>query len=105
MNKQIEEMALEMASEVRTCLVECECKDCGWYKTGECPIIQSTKRLAEHGYRKSTDVAREIFAEIDTELGNELEKADDETIVFNYDGIVDRVLDKLKKKYESEGAE
>jgi predicted metalloprotease len=46
------------------------------------------KKLVEYGYRKSTDVAREIFAEIDkTAYGD----AD--------------FFKMLKKKYESEGAD
>ena len=64
MNKHIEEMALAMASEVRTCLVECECKDCGWHKTDNCPLMDYTKRLSSLGYRKSTDVARNIFGNL-----------------------------------------
>ena len=74
------------------CLSDCLHKH-GGTRTNEAVALYNA------GYRKSTDVAEEIFAEIDAEICNELEKADDETIVFNYDGIVDRVLDKLKKKY------
>ncbi len=100
-DKQIEEMVKAVCIQMRdypklTCK---KCKESNRSTNAYCRIQFEMERLYNAGYRKSTDVAEEIFAEIDAEICNELEKADDETIVFNYDGIVDRVLDKLKKKY------
>jgi hypothetical protein len=107
MNKQIEEMAnIERLLRVRKLDIEKQGFDVATIFYGrESEEASIARYLVGEGYRKASDVAREIFEEIDAELGNELEKADDETIVFSYDGIVDRVLDKLKKKYESEREE
>ena len=113
-DKQIEDIALEMASEVRACLVECECKDCGWYKTDNCPLIDYTKSLAEKGYRKSVDVAREIFSEIEKMLSEDeqdfarLEKLWQEGVhdyARIYVGDLRERFAELRKKYESEGAD
>ena len=60
-DKQIEEMALKMANEARTCIVECKCEVCGWHKTNNCPLMDYSKRFVALGYRKASDVAREIF--------------------------------------------
>lgn len=59
----------------------------------ECQTVYIAENLFDKGYRKASDVAREIFEEIDRmcidTFGN-----------FNH-----RVFAELKKKYESEGEE
>ena len=122
MNKQIEEMALAMAGEVRTCLVECECKDCGWHKTDNCPLMDYTKRLAEKGYRKQEWIS------VDERLPSHLQEVlvcdsfgNMVTAIFlSFDNggcdwcsavrIVHKIthwmpLPETPKKYESEGAD
>ena len=99
-DKQIEERALAMASEVKNCLVECECKYCWWNRTDNCPLMQYTKSLAEKGYRKSTDVAREIFAELEGLMLDGVIGGKYPAKVINTDKFAE-----LRKKYESEGAD
>ena len=60
-DKKIEEMALEMASEARTCIVKVECAHCGHYITNSCKLVNYAKRFAKLNYRMASDVAREIF--------------------------------------------
>lgn len=63
MNKQIEEMAREM------CHLSAECETCQicdekYHGDGDpCYFQCVAKEIVNHGYRKSTDVAREIFEE------------------------------------------
>ncbi len=58
--------------------------------------------IPNEGYRKASDVAREIFAEIETLLN--LNKCyGDSGIYFERD--IEADIAELKKKYESEGAE
>ena len=90
----------EMASAVREITVACN--KCEYYKEGSClkpidlgcddneDILNSCDAIYEKGYRKASEVAREIFAEIDRmcidTFGN-----------FNH-----RVFAELKKKYTEE---
>ena len=65
------------------------------FKKGHSVCIGTiSTRLYNAGYRKATDVAADIFAEIEGKLG------------IGHD-IFDawRIIAELKKKYESEGAE
>jgi hypothetical protein len=84
MNKQIEEMANDLAKICPDLVENC----CGQVNC----VTHLTLSLSKMGYRKSTDVAREIFEEADkifmaTCLSLETYKAWGE----------------LKKKYEKEG--
>lgn len=90
-DKQIEEMAKDMCEYYYegTCYQDkkpCDCK---------CDIFSDAQYLYAKGYRKASDVAREIFGELEA--------------TFNGDGfhyfIAEPIFDKLKKKYESEGEE
>jgi len=89
MNKQIEEMARTMCGEKEHSCAECDsCNLCEFWI--EAQILYANE------YRKSTDVAREIFEEIKKHL------------VFNTYGIAtisEKTFAELKKKYESEGAD
>lgn len=59
-DKQIEEMAKDL------CRLDRECDTCPFKKRGiECNPRHNAKRAIDKGYRKSTDVAEEIFAEIE----------------------------------------
>ena len=99
MNKQIEEMAKDMCEYYYegTCYQDkkpCDCK---------CEIFTDAQYLYSKGYRKSTDVARKIFAEIDKEV----------LIAIPIEAYVDAprttqnkiwiTITELKKKYTEEG--
>lgn len=81
-DKQIE----EMAKALNGCTANCT-DDCG------CSEMEHAEVLYNAGYRKSTDVAEEIFAEIDKLL------AVDRNGEANLDV---RALQRLKKKYTEE---
>ena len=60
--------------------------------------------LAELGYRKSADVAREIFEEIEKTLKkNELRNYEPYNVESYYSGDLEKDLGELKKKYTEEG--
>lgn len=79
MEKQIEEMALDIMN-ISSLPLEL---------SGALAID-----LYEKGYRKASDVAREIFAELESKF---LPK------IFAYNSGGREVFKELKKKYESEG--
>lgn len=87
--KQIEEMGMSGYSKLAWTL---------WDKTKlpmtQCEVIEQI--LKEQGYRKASDVAREIFAEIEKII--EVDK-------FGEAKFDVRELYKIEKKYESEGGE
>ena len=60
-DKQIEEMAKAICSEY-DCVIPCQ--SCAYYAYANCRDVKSAEKLYNAGYRKSTDVAEEIFAEI-----------------------------------------
>ena len=62
MDKQIEEMAKEICSEY-DCVIPCQ--SCAYYGYENCRDVKSAEKLYTAGYRKSEEVAREIFEEID----------------------------------------
>lgn len=85
-DKQIEEMAKDF------CAVGIPCEECHLYKNG-CHAKKYATRAYNNGYRKSSDVAREIFEEIEK--------------YFMYDGkytghISQSKFAELKKKYTGE---
>ena len=89
-DKQIEEMAVELG--VYACK-KTPCKHCA--VDYDCIWLEQATRLYNAGYRKASDVAREIFEEIER--------------CFMYDGkyighISQRTFVELKKKY-TEGGE
>ncbi|MBE6689852.1 MAG: hypothetical protein E7590_01040 [Ruminococcaceae bacterium] len=114
MNKQIEEMARFMLEKSNSANVEpiFTAQDGTEIVLGE----EATKLLddvleqafipflaeclVKEGYRKSTDVAREIFEEIEREIKNH-------SIYWSYqnrDTLLNNIAE-LKKKYESDGAD
>lgn len=93
MNKQIEELTNELVFT----------SNYGTYNA-------VANHLYNKGWRKSTDVAREIFAEIETVLcsvTHPIIRADGTVDVKRMDGFHIREEDynAIKKKYESEGAD
>lgn len=101
MEKQIEEIK-ELTDGIfvncQACLLELECNMIARY------VIE------EQGYRKASDVAREIFAEIEKitdEWSYDSYSAEyDIPIRKEYNGrMIVKRLNELKKKYESEGGE
>ena len=95
MNKQIEEMA---KATMFHCRIDNQCGSCHWSTCNEC----LAEALYNAGYRKASDVAREIFEEIEKEYGENCGayRIDDLTYGQLWDFLAE-----LKKKYESEGAE
>lgn len=61
-DKQIEEMAKEICSEY-DCIIPCH--RCAYYGYENCRDVKSAEKLYNAGYRKASDLAEEIFAEID----------------------------------------
>ena len=89
MNKQIEEMAKTV------CHLDRTCDQC--MTSFECKAMTYAKRFYDNGYRKASEVASEIFAELDKRL-------DDITIVM---GRLDslRTFHKTMEKVTAEVAE
>jgi hypothetical protein len=78
MNKQIEDM--------RKDIYECDPTECYFGDQCEkCPRTEITKALYEQGYRRQSDTAREIFAELKTVMIDE----------YRYP-----IIEEIKKKYE-----
>ena len=105
-DKQIEEMACEKCLHYEGCLKRFrKAKSDGFYE-----FIDETEYFAHAddcdmfiaGYRKASEVAREIFEEIERILS--LNKCyGDSGIYFERD--IETDIAELKKKYESEGGE
>ena len=65
---------------------------------------QTVKNLHKMGYRKASEVAREIFEEIEKQLKkNELRNYEPYNVESYYSGDLEKDLAKLKKKYTEEG--
>lgn len=96
MNKQIEEMAKTLCEEYGECkkctLSNPECEN-------PCMVIEDCERLYNAGYRKASEVAREIFAEIERLVYSKCfsMRADRDVTGLIIDG---ELLSELKKKYE-----
>jgi hypothetical protein len=91
MNKQIEEMALALSE--GGCGKECDCIQGDKFN---CHLLYSASVLYNAGYRKASDVAREIFELVECAFSP----------VLVYEGhTIKRYIAELKKKYESEGGE
>ena len=87
-DKQIEDMALDMS-------------DALVYFSGEPKIINWVKTLENmysKGYRKATDVAREVFEEIESICTDFPVHGNIHTVILSEIDLAE-----LKKKYESEG--
>ena len=90
-DKQIEEMAKEICSEY-DCVIPCQ--SCAYYGYANCRDVKSAEKLYAAGYRKASDVAEEIFAEIWRAVIIDIPEYSDCRKAFN----------ELKKKYtEGEG--
>ena len=94
MDKQIKEMAAIVNKPCFEILNEAgvKDKDCPFpYECNEC----TARNIYKAGYRKASEVAREIFSELEA--------------IFHSDGfhyfVAMPIFDELKKKYESEGEE
>ena len=99
-DKQICEMVKDI------CKIEKPCKECSAYPDA-CKAARYAERFYNAGYRRATDVAMEIFEEIEDALDNLdtygcTEEGCDACVTFE---DVRRLLERLKKKYESEGAD
>lgn len=108
-NEQIEEMAQCLCEWNRGTLCILDDKDCDL----QCTYGKLANKLTAKGYRKSTDVAEEIFAEIEEIIdkhynkhifGSDLEDTEKEA-VMDFSGDVTYDIDELKKKYTEGGNE
>ena len=90
MNKQIIKMAKDLCH-ARDCHIKDEPTEC----YHGCKAWVYAERAVNKGYHKASDVAREIFAEIDSMI--ELL-----CVMFGHDIIIVGKYAELKKKYESE---
>ena len=91
-DKQIEEMALALSE--GGCGKECDCIQGDKFN---CHLLYSASVLYNAGYRKASDVAREIFEELEA-------MPKDQPSYVLYVFLTKKIAD-LKKKYESEGAD
>jgi hypothetical protein len=89
--KQIEEMANDIAKICPDLVENC----CGQVNC----VTHLTLSLSKIGYRKASDVAREIFADIEENM------TDIRMEFATLRAIGKRQLAKIKEKYESEGKE
>lgn len=90
-DKQIEEMAKNICSEY-DCIIPCQ--SCAYYEYANCRDVKSAEKLYNAGYRKSTDLAREIFEEIEKNM-----VAIDDIDFNHFRAIGRRTFAELKKKY------
>ena len=106
MNNQIEEIVALMCGERKSCKA---CKSGNPNANAYCRIEHYAEALYNAGYRKTEDVAREIFEEIEKLLKNQEAVTENARVKEVADWIfhdyLPRKLAELKKKYESEGAE
>ena len=90
--KQIEEMARLLCGQAKSC------NECSVHKP--CLMMNCARILTDNGYRKASDVAREIFEELEKLMLDGAIGGKYPTKVINPEKY-----DELKKKYESEGGE
>lgn len=103
MNKDKQTEIVEFAKDLSELSCTDKCVNCthfyNKYEVG-CVDMNFAEKLYANGYRKASDVAREIFAEIERALN--LSKCyGDSGIYFEKD--IETDIAELKKKYESEG--
>lgn len=95
MNREIEEMAKTLCGQKEHSCAECDSCDL-------CEFWLEASILYANGYRKSTYVAREIFAKIEKIFV--LAKCYGDSGIY-YERDVETDIAELRKKYESEGAD
>ena len=93
--KEIEEMSREICSEY-DCVIPCQ--SCGYYGYANCRDVKSAEKLYIAGYRKASDVAREIFEEIEQLIEFNTLSGDIFTGKY-FDADLENDLAELKKKY------
>lgn len=99
MNKQIEEMAKTICIGARE-----GCDGCK--RIDDCSLRRISERLYNAGYRKASDVAREVVDEINNAIPvKDFNCSEIATGYLWAIADVRRLLLRTKKKYESEGAE
>ena len=95
---RIEEMALALAE--GGCGKKCDCIEVDKFN---CHFLHSASVLYNAGYRKASEVAREIFEEIEENVfkyRSPYGESHRNTVV-----LTEKCFYELKKKYESEGAD
>ena len=103
MEKQIEEMVVLMCGE-RKKHKSCKgCKSGNLNANAYCRIEHYAEALYNAGYRKASDVVKEIFEEIERIAMSKIDG--DLSIAVLNDTYYIEAIDELKKKYESEGQE
>jgi hypothetical protein len=99
MEKQIEKMARDI------CLVKGGCDDV-CEPIEDCRAFKYSRRAYEKGYRKASDVAREILEEVDNALHDmamEYANAGHNIYFAVCEMVHHKVIRPIEKKYESEG--
>lgn len=110
MNKKIDELAKDIDEIMQNRCFHYTCHKCEFDPCDTCKATMLANALInDYGYRKASDVAREIFEAIyGISIGCSVEN-DVMRLTFEKDPYVLVVLasefDKLRKKYESEGGE
>lgn len=97
-DKQIEEMAQCLCEYNRGTLCILDDKDCDL----QCTYGKLANKLTAKGYRKSTDLAEEIFAEVKQALDISVETEHFKGSWFNMNKFM-QSLAELKKKYTKGG--
>lgn len=103
MNRHIEEMALALSEGV--CGKECDCIQGDKFN---CHLLHSASVLYNAGYRKASEVAREIIKEIDDalhDMATEYHKAGHPEYFAVCEMVHHKVIRPIEKKYESEVGE
>ena len=99
-DKQIEETAQDICGYCAGGICILDSRKCDL----KCSYHEIVEKCYNAGYRKASDVAREIFEEIEKLISSECLVIKDENGIRGYvDASVHYILAELKKKYESEG--
>ena len=96
-DKQIEEMARTICNCYDSGVCEIDEKPCDL----ECGSVKNAKELYAKGYRKASEVAEEIFAEIERVAMSKIDA--DLSVAILDDSYYIQAIDELKKKYTEEG--
>ena len=97
-DKQIEEMARTLCGQKEHGCAECDSCDL-------CEFWVEASILCNAGYRKASDVAREIIRDIVDPVWRAYQNSENEMTSLLAAFICECIATKIKKKYESEGAD
>ena len=71
-DKQIEEMAKDFDTVIQRRCFHKSCNECEFNRYDTCKALEATTLINDYGYRKASEVAREIIKEIEKEINDAL---------------------------------